>query len=318
MDSSGKGKGKAKAVDNTSPDGLDGFLSNTSAEFGSTDNSAASRIQQSAIELARAILSAGPESFAMEAHMADKPRDGASTNAGPSSLERGETSQARSAQTSAPGSSAARFSQTPGVDQQAAADYDLFLQEATTLPSLLSPAEYGGRPDQATHVTAGQHETAIQEQEARDGAEVLNLLASPDILDLTEDPNIDPDLSPEDVDMLRKALFEGPSQRGTANWDSLLNLAPDFLLAGDPEATRQHLGVSDNAEGIKQWLDQWRDVLDQYTDEVWGDLGPLAQDARREVDQAEKQQEQQPTAGQQGNLKALGRLRQILAHVRGP
>jgi hypothetical protein len=202
------------------------------------------------------------------------------------------------------------------LSQQASADYDGFLQEGSALPPLPSSAEFGTHADRASRPIHGQSGTAIQEQEARDGAEVLDLLASPDIIDLTEDPDVDPDLSPEDVDMLRRALFEGPSQRGTTNWDSLLNLAPGFLLSEDPEATRQHLGVSDNAEGIKLWLEQWRDVLDQYTDEVWGDLGPLAHDARREVDQAEK--EQQPIAGQQGNLKALGRLRQILAHVRGP
>ncbi|KAH7369124.1 hypothetical protein B0T11DRAFT_70797 [Plectosphaerella cucumerina] len=312
-DSSGKGK----APEDTISGGPDDLPSNYTSEVENNVQQAAaspvSRLQQSATGLARAMFSARPEHSSTGATASDKPRDGAFA---PSSIERGETSQARPGQFSAPGSSAARFGQTQGLSQQASADYDGFLQEGSALPPLPSSAEFGTHADRASRPIHGQSGTAIQEQEARDGAEVLDLLASPDIIDLTEDPDVDPDLSPEDVDMLRRALFEGPSQRGTTNWDSLLNLAPGFLLSGDPEATRQHLGVSDNAEGIKLWLEQWRDVLDQYTDEVWGDLGPLAHDARREVDQAEK--EQQPIAGQQGNLKALGRLRQILAHVRGP
>lgn len=314
MDSSGKGKA-ADSGQGDSPGDPDANYSNTQP---ADTASPASRLQQSAAGLARAMFSAGPDGSSMGA-ASDKARDGAPAGPGPSSIERGETSQARAAASAdTPGSSTGRFAQARDVSRKATADYEGFLQ-GTALPP---HAGSGAHPDRAPHpstglgMAVGRAGTAVREQEARDGAEVLDLLSQPDMLDLIEDPDVDPDLSPEDVDMLRRALFEGPSERGTRNWDSLLNLAPDFLLAGDPEATRQHLGVSDNAEGIKLWLEQWRDVLDEYTDEVWGDLGSLAQDARREVDRAEQQQTPS-AAGQQANLKALGRLRQILAHVRG-
>ncbi|MBP0718385.1 hypothetical protein J8I33_34355, partial [Burkholderia sp. AcTa6-5] len=63
------------------------------------------------------------------------------------------------------------------------------------------------------------------------------------------------------------------------------------------------------------WLQQWGGVLEAYTDEVWGDLDALVAKAKSEVDELTAN----PDASSAGNaeLKALGRLRQILAHVRG-
>lgn len=153
--------------------------------------------------------------------------------------------------------------------------------------------------------------------EATDGAAVVELLSQPDDSELMPDyREHDDGLSPEGVEKLRAALFSSP--RSGLPWDDLLNFTPQFVA--HPQAngtdTEIHLGTTDPNAAKHIWLDQWSDVLSAYTDEVWGDLGTLAAEARQEV----KDLAEHPLVQDQDQLGqgALGRLRMILAHVRGP
>lgn len=163
--------------------------------------------------------------------------------------------------------------------------------------------------------------TAVVEQELQDGAAVLDLLNSAsfqpelDAFGQDDDANLDDGMTPQDADKLREALFGSTGNQFQPRWDDLLNFTPDFLndTTGPSLDAQLHMGTSDPAEARSMWLRQWGDVLSAYTDQVWGDLGPLAAEARREVDElnAAAQNTQKP------ETKALERLRQILAHVRG-
>lgn len=148
----------------------------------------------------------------------------------------------------------------------------------------------------------------------KDGSAVLELLSTPDELDkvysITED-----DYSGDTrvAETLHNALFKGPSSRNVP-WDHLLNFNPSFVGTpkGDRIEAHNQLGTGDIDEARRMWVNQWRDVLSSYTDEVWGALEPLVEAARQEVEASDVVGID--TVGAKG---ALGRLRMILAHVRG-
>lgn len=152
----------------------------------------------------------------------------------------------------------------------------------------------------------------VPQQQAVDGAEVAQLLSLPD-----EEPNYEEgneQISADEAERLRDALF--PPGREGSNWIALLDFMPNFTSesAGLSIEAQQYLGTADPIEARAIWVQQWGEVLSSYTSHVWGDLGPLVEDARREV---EELLEQPPGSSQSADAKALGRLRQILGHVRG-
>ncbi|KAI5462938.1 hypothetical protein BGZ63DRAFT_380061 [Mariannaea sp. PMI_226] len=161
---------------------------------------------------------------------------------------------------------------------------------------------------------------SIAEQEREDGGAVLDLLDGPsDELDAVlmgtqvDITNDNDDLDPLTVAKLRDALFD--SSHLESRWDDMLNFTPDFLRpSSSAEDTLLHMGTSDPEEARSIWLHQWSDVLSSYTDQVWGDLGDLVTDARKEVEDLTSNR-----IAREGHpeTKALDRLRQILAHVRG-
>lgn len=160
-------------------------------------------------------------------------------------------------------------------------------------------------------------------QERADGDAVVGLLSGPsDELDAVllgaQDPEAQDDfLTPEAADQLREALFPPNTVSSGPRWEDLLNFNPDFLTRGDAEADfeRQlHMGTPDATEARYKWLNQWSDVLSSYTDQVWGDLEPLIAEAKKEVEEIAGSREGGTAAPE---TKALERLRQILAHVRG-
>ncbi|KAM5356347.1 hypothetical protein ACJ41O_002993 [Fusarium nematophilum] len=164
---------------------------------------------------------------------------------------------------------------------------------------------------------------AITAQESRDGAAVVSLLEGPSgeldgVLLGNQDPNNEDDgLTPEAAAKLRDALFSGKPTSSGPRWDDLLNFNPDFLTQSGAHAEFElqlHLGTTDTTEARSSWLQQWGNVLTGYTDQVWGDLEPLAAEARRELEQLRFQDPEVPGPPE---TKALDRLRQILAHVRG-
>lgn len=302
QDDKASGKGKGREDNHEQPPSR-----KTTEE---TAASWATRLQDSATGLTRAMVSGRPDASSMSSS-SEKAQPNTRLATGSAHTEPGETSRARVSH--APDiSSGARFSHTHDAGGQAAASYDSFLANDELPPEV--------RSDVGSHnFLASSHSdnrpTAIAEQQSRDGAEVLDLLSAPDPPEMMlQDPAVDPDLSPEDIDMLKRALFkDGQPGKGALNWDSLLNFGPDFLLTGDAQGLQQHMGVQDLEQGNVLWLEQWSDVLTNYHDEVWGDLGPLADDARREVQEVQ----QQPPGTEPSDMKALRRLRQILAQVRG-
>lgn len=161
--------------------------------------------------------------------------------------------------------------------------------------------------------------SSVAEQQAQDGVEVVRLLSQ-----VTEEaPNLEqgPTVSEEELKNLRQALFEegGPGQISATDWNNILNFVPDFLLGESSngsglrasENSHMNLGVTEPAEAGQIWLEQWNRVLTGYTDEVWGDLGSLVEEARTEVARMRDSKDEQ-TAG----APAVRQLRTILTRVR--
>ena len=162
---------------------------------------------------------------------------------------------------------------------------------------------------------------SVAEQEESDGAAVVQLLSLPDDPAEFMPPEDEHDgLSPSEAARLREALFDSSSTSSRAiAWDQLLNFNPEFISLPDATSSidaKLHTGTADVSISQSIWLQQWGDVLSAYTDEVWGDLGPLASEARREIGQMAD--EGPASLGQESSeTRALDRLRLILAHVRG-
>ncbi|KAK0383102.1 hypothetical protein NLU13_9015 [Sarocladium strictum] len=159
-------------------------------------------------------------------------------------------------------------------------------------------------------------QSTVGEQEAKDGDAVLQILDEPSydsgILENFRPDDSDDFLSPEERARLQKALF-GEPRRGTP-WATLLDPAQDLIPQLDEEETTEMLfGETELDSARQQWLDQWRDVLTSYTDEVWGDLGPLASEAQAEV----SHMLENPNSESKKTDQALHRLRLVLAHLRG-
>ncbi|EGO53884.1 hypothetical protein NEUTE1DRAFT_149109 [Neurospora tetrasperma FGSC 2508] len=164
--------------------------------------------------------------------------------------------------------------------------------------------------------------STVAEQEARDGQEVVALLRGDLDLDAELAGPEENTILPDDMASLRKALF-GNDDLGSSSspiaWDHAhaLNFIPLSLLGFDSvstaPSTRDLLGTADVTEGWETWIDQWSRVLTGYHDEIWGDLGALVEEAKKEVKQLEEvkpgERPPEPTA--------LLRLRAILGHLRG-
>jgi hypothetical protein len=157
---------------------------------------------------------------------------------------------------------------------------------------------------------AAREYTSVEEQQMRDGEGVLNLLNEPgsamELLDSTfsEDEVVKWNLTDGQLMVLRGMVNElfPPGELPVAPpADHPLNLIPVAeSLAGD--------------EGRQMWIEQWNGVLTRYTDEVWGDLLPLVEEAREEVQSIEDGM----TDTVDGPPKALRRLGLILGHIREP
>lgn len=173
------------------------------------------------------------------------------------------------------------------------------------LPVTTIPGSQMGDVDECTEYTE------------QDGAAVVSLLNG--TIAEAED-ELDPEASP-DVEQraaLQCALFGDNHDRvgrlSGGHADELLDFVPDYITigAGRSEDLLRHFGVTDPAEARTMWVDQWQSVLSDYTDEVWGDLGPLVQEAKQELRVLKAEPQAYPPA----DLKALKRLRQLLAHLR--
>ncbi|KAK7714055.1 hypothetical protein SLS64_004152 [Diaporthe eres] len=159
---------------------------------------------------------------------------------------------------------------------------------------------------------------SVAEQQAQDGVEVVRLLSQ--VTEQTPDFEAGPTVTEEEMKNLRQALFEegASAQISATDWNNILNFVPDFLLGesdGPGPVTsgsiHMNLGVTEPAEAGQIWLEQWNRVLTGYTDEVWGDLGSLVEEARTEVARM-KDTKDEPARG----APAVRQLRTILTRVR--
>ncbi|KAG6006676.1 hypothetical protein E4U54_000131 [Claviceps lovelessii] len=162
------------------------------------------------------------------------------------------------------------------------------------------------------HIIAQPAQSAkLLQQSNIDGFDVVSLLSQPES---PEHPAQSDhyDLSPVEAVRLQEGLLR--SEPGWPFWDQLLNFNAEFLVR--PERfiaeCEAYLGTSDFEEGRSIWLNQWTEVLTSYTNEVWGDLGPLAQAAKIEIAKLDEDK-----ANDCPSIQALERLRLVLAHLHG-
>ncbi|OAR01962.1 hypothetical protein LLEC1_00102 [Akanthomyces lecanii] len=231
--------------------------------------------------------------------------DSGKASAGPASTNRSQSLISESTL-----SEASRSRSTPGLGRslrnnpytpsQASAGYEQFLNQALQLRDTFEPVDHKGRCLQSR---------SFQKQAASDGSNAVQVLSMPE-----EEPNYSESnelLSEQEAARLREAFFANGTSHST--WNHLLSFSPDFVL--DPSsshAARSHMGTDDTRVARAVWLQQWQDVLNSYTDEVWGDLGSLVEEAKSEIETSRAHIDTRSPES-----KALDRLRQILAHVRG-
>jgi hypothetical protein len=71
--------------------------------------------------------------------------------------------------------------------------------------------------------------------------------------------------------------------------------------------------VLPQGEAGARWVEQWESVLNRYNDEVWGDLLPLVQEAKQEVEDLKKGS---ADGSEDHRPKALRRLGLVLQHLK--
>ncbi|KAL2122582.1 hypothetical protein VTJ04DRAFT_3037 [Mycothermus thermophilus] len=195
------------------------------------------------------------------------------------------------------------------------------LSEPSHPSAVLQPTAAATHPVAATTEdlrTWGPTPRSVEEQQARDGADVVALLEADDPLDEVFEQVNEPAATMADVEALRRALFSSDSHSGIS-WDNVLNFIPDYLQASQGSFApsggdlSMHLGTDNPQEAWDTWINQWSRVLTNYQDEVWGDLGDLVAEARAEIERIKlAQPDEKPP-----EPKALLRLRAILGHLRG-
>ncbi|KAK1964559.1 hypothetical protein LY78DRAFT_704319 [Colletotrichum sublineola] len=327
-DADPKSKGKDKEAPTAVPAAVDGE-SNTRYLQGDDDAqsepSFANRLATSAASLSRAALEGRPDAMGIRSGTSAKAyaQVEASTSSNQGSVNRDQAAIYRVGDSHDPGVgsafSSSRHSTTAGEQQyerfkgaEAALDISVQLQipdEAQHNLAVPASTSYNSH--------SSRTQSDVNEQEARDGQQVIDLLTAPDDLDdLGAIDNLHSLVSLREEESLRKALFSGSGDGPASNWTNLLDFHPDFLYEGNVAELVQHFGVTDPQQARAMWMDSWDDVLTSYTDQVWGDLSSLAREAQQEINEA-REQGTATAAVDRGGMQALRRLRQILAHVRG-
>lgn len=167
-----------------------------------------------------------------------------------------------------------------------------------------------------------------------DGAEVRLLLADPafsaeDAADsLMADPTpetvndlFSQDFSTEEKEIVDKikSTLPAPPQHNRVSPENPLNLRPEFASSNpqlEEEIRELSRTLGSGEEGVmafnkaqrQHWLAEWDDVLNGYTDEVWGEMLPVVKAARSQLEEVK-------TGMDRLDSKAVARLRMILGHV---
>lgn len=169
-----------------------------------------------------------------------------------------------------------------------------------------------------------------------DGAEVRMLLSDPSFMadtvpsdmmmeDTTEQTPADlfgENFSAEEQQIAEKikATLPPPATHSVIWPDNPLNLRPEFaaLAASNPHLAQELIELASTiGDGAQSYVDpvmqqhllnEWQDVLNSYTDEVWGDFLPVVKAAREQLAEVKAGTERLDT-------KAVARLKLILGHV---
>lgn len=307
-------KGKGKEVESTSQPG-EMIHGN---ERPSPDSSAATRLLDSAVSLTRDVTRnlPGPSDVNYMVPAGKAGRSSGSTIP-PDVAASGMRSSAGHAE---PGASFKSAQLEEHVASQEAA-FSAFLDgEGAQLISF--PTADQTRADEHLDNNSAVVETTSTARHAqRDGMDVVKLLDSTDYNSVAEPDEADVTLTPAEAAGLRRALFQDGDSKEPKQYNidwNILNFFPDFLGDGRPRwgytELPNHMGVTDPIEARNLWVKQWQHVLSDYTDEVWGDLGSLVDEARQEVEEASARE---PDATGPPEMPALRRLQQVLNHIRG-
>ncbi|TLS27395.1 hypothetical protein PpBr36_05121 [Pyricularia pennisetigena] len=330
-------KGKGKAITPSGSDENEDLRPNeghgTQKKSSFTD-----RFGSSAAQLSRSLFAGRPEATdisRLASSTSSKGGDSAATTH-PVSGESSSTAQSLHQAAITNNQPVFRSRASNEVDEHAAraeADFSSFLDgTSVSVPSEPTNLESSWNASMPSATIDGRNANSglaiygdsIAEQEACDGAQVVDLLSQHGVDDM--DADFEPQTSREDMARLRRALFgEDSSSNETLpqTWDNVLNFIPDFVRP-DPGAvpgavnhlksteSQAVLGVTHGPVAESVWVKQWMDVLTRYNDEVWGDLGSLVEQAKEELKQID---EAKPEGGNPAP-KAIRRLQQILGHVR--
>ncbi|KAM0664138.1 hypothetical protein ACQRIT_001983 [Beauveria bassiana] len=205
---------------------------------------------------------------------------------------------------------ASRSQGTPALSGSLRKDPHTFSQASLKYDAFLNATPQVQDAFQAT-IQSGEsvHNSSFREQTTDDGADVVKLLSMPE--EQPEYMEFDELLSEQEAARLQEAFFANSASQPAL--DRLLSFSPGFVLDANLSCeAKLHTGIEDTGVARDIWLQQWHDVLSSYTDEVWGDLRFLVEGAKREIETARSQAHMQSPES-----KALERLRQILAHIRG-
>jgi hypothetical protein len=190
------------------------------------------------------------------------------------------------------------------------------------------PIRHDGPQEEASWSSEflGRDSNSMYDPFPMDGGEVVKLLSDPsfvamtdvyDTVDATPDGvsdlfslNLGTDIEKTAAKNIRSAL-PSPPQHGTVAADNAMNLIPSFeTFVGDGklEHGQKSPGLLASTPDRERWFAEWNDVLNGYTDEVWGNLLPVVKDARQEMEEVK-------TGAKDLDMKALVRLRMIVGHI---
>ncbi|OTB16072.1 hypothetical protein K445DRAFT_317702 [Daldinia sp. EC12] len=306
-----KGKGVATEIDDSLSESTKKNKYSSTVETGSDATSFISRLSASASKLASDVVLQNPSGTSLaDALPTDKAESSRSRpGAGMNEMSTGSSSFA---QRSIPDSFKAAQSQEQGA--KAESTFREFLNNSTSLSGKheSSSVKTGG-VEQIYKSSLGKIQRSVPSIDPADGMDVVELLDS----GYGEIEETDLALTDTEQATLHHHLFGDDESGGRPlgkRWDDALNFFPG--LGSNSSGIQEYanlLGTSDMEEARSIWVSQWQGVLSSYTDEVWGELGPLVNQARKELTGLSEPYEEAPPS----KLKAVRRLQQLLRHIRG-
>lgn len=280
-------------------------------------------IAQSAAALPSLLLS-GPPGAGLGGN-----EKGESSRAGEALARAGESSVQLRSNSIASAGETMRLGQTQEHIAQEEASFAAFL-DSDSVPMLSEPEEGLEMSWQSATALAGTApptaraaeapSPSVAEQQARDGADAVALLAADGDLDHIFDA--DEPAAPGDLWEPCTALIGDGAGRNTAvraAWGKKFDFIPRYLqkLAEEEDHLYRlhmamHQGTIDRDEAWQHYFNQWYPVLENYLDEIWGTVAELERDFRPINGRSEGKPVEKPP-----ELAALLRLRAILGHLRG-